>query len=445
MPHHPFINNKVQGGDATITDANEWNAALIDISSTFLAQNPAVGTMPLSITVGDNLQVLYLERCDITTDNDNDADIAVIPNGTVVGQKIDLVCTSVGTSTSNTLTFQATFTGGGTSYTLPWIGVALVQAGMSIVWDGAGWVVSGVFQTYGGDTIEFLEPTLVDPPPMAGMLQMYTKNIGGRLMPKWIGPSGVDTPIQPFFGMNRCRMAYGTNATAALQVFGCAMTTTGTATAYTSAITSKYTAMNHAECLVTVAAVGTIAAYRDAALDKFLGNAAGMGGFFMVMRGGPATGVATAASNFFMGMGPTAAPTAVEPSTISQMIGIGYDGADTQLTFMCKNSGTVVKTALNTTNFPVASFPLSANKAVPTTDRTDLYELVLFAAPNSPTINWRATDLITGAQWSGSVTAGTNAGPAVNTALCPKMWSTSMATSSVIGVALASYYCETDF
>jgi hypothetical protein len=246
--------------------------------------------------------------------------------------------------------------------------------------------------------------------------------------------------------MNRIAIAQGISGSATLNYFGMpALTAVGTVTLVSSAITSRYTGMQKVEALVTTGAANALASFRSAQALWFLGNAAGMGGFFFVMRGGPATGCTNTASNFFMGMGPSSAPTAAEPSTVSQMIGIGYDGADTQLTFMCKNSGAVVKTALNTTNFPVATNPLSVNQAVPTTDRATMYELVLFAAPNSPVINWRATDLIGGGQWSGSVTAGTTAGPAVNTALYPLIKSSSMATSSIIGVQLSSLYVETDF
>jgi hypothetical protein len=51
--------------------------------------------------------------------------------------------------------------------------------------------------------------------------------------------------------------------------------------------------------------------------------------------------------------------------------------------------------------------------------------------------------LITGKQWSGTAAAGT--GPAVNTYLAPRIWSSAGGTSSIIGVSLSSLYIETDY
>jgi hypothetical protein len=43
---------------------------------------------------------------------------------------------------------------------------------------------------------------IIDPAPAAGDL-VYAKPVSGRMLPKWKGPSGLDTPFQPaFFGNN---------------------------------------------------------------------------------------------------------------------------------------------------------------------------------------------------------------------------------------------------
>jgi hypothetical protein len=445
MPRHATVVTTADNGTSDVS-SDEWNKALIPIISTANVTT-TTSALPLTITAGASAQVLNVEKIEVSCAAGNGAQLASVAAG-VAGQTIDIVVVGVNAGTTTTFTLTGTFSGGATSIQFPAVGTGLVGRGIRLIWSvtDSAWTVDCFYNEWPSRGIEVNESVLVDPQPIAGTLQLYAKNIGGRMMLKHLGPSGVDTPLQPFLGMNRCAMVQAISGIATLQYFGMpALTAVGTLTLATSAITNRYAGMQKADVLVGTAATNALASLRGAQALYFLGNAAGMGGFFFVMRGGPATGCTNTASNFFMGIGPTTAPTAAEPSTVSQMIGIGYDGADTQLTFMCKNSGTVVKTALNTTNFPVASFPLSANKAVPTTDRTDMYELVLFAAPNSPIINWRATDLITGAQWSGSVTAGTNAGPAVNTALYPLIKSSSMATSSIIGVTLASLYIETDF
>jgi hypothetical protein len=271
--------------------------------------------------------------------------------------------------------------------------------------------------------------------PSSGNLHLYTKSIGGRMLPKWVGPSGVDTPIQPFIGMNHVSLWSAGGGTTILG-FGYAIpTATGTLTALATNATNRYGSMTKVTYRVTTPAATSVAGARGATANWFLSNQAGVGGFYFVMRGGPDTGVATATSRFFMGMSAsTAAPTDVEPSTIANQIGLGYDAADASLQIIARNATTLTKTNLNTVTG-------TTNWNVPTANNTDMYELVLFAPPNTTTISYRVTNLITGATYSSSTTAG----PAVNTLLAPRIWSSAGGTSSVIGVALVSMYLESDY
>ncbi|NTW15724.1 MAG: hypothetical protein HGA38_05175, partial [Candidatus Moranbacteria bacterium] len=268
----------------------------------------------------------------------------------------------------------------------------------------------------------------------SGTLTTYAKSIAGRMMPKWIGPSGIDTPFQPFIGMNHVAWWSAGGGTSVTNSGYAAPSATGTATALATNTTNLYGSMTKLTYRVTTASTSAVAGARGATAQWFLSNQAGVGGFFFVMRGGPDTGVATSTSRFFMGMtASTAAPTDVEPSTIANQIGLGYDAADASLQIIARNGTTLTKTDLN-------SVTGTTNWNVPTTNDTDMYELILFAPSNTTTINYRVTNLITGAQYSGS----TSAGPAVNTLLAPRIWSSVGGTSSVIGVALMSLYIETD-
>jgi hypothetical protein len=76
-----------------------------------------------------------------------------------------------------------------------------------------------------------------------------------------------------------------------------------------------------------------VAGIRGGALQWTVGGAAaGLGGFQLVWRWGPATGVATATHRAFVGMrNITAAPTDVNPSTLGAIVGMGYDSADTNI------------------------------------------------------------------------------------------------------------------
>lgn len=273
-------------------------------------------------------------------------------------------------------------------------------------------------------------------PPAAGRGHLYAKDIAARMMPKWVGPSGYDYPIQSHIAFNNTSwwVAAG-NSTTITAVGAAALTATGTATAINVATTNIYTMMRKLEYLVTTAATTAVAGFRGGVAQRRIGtpSASIPGGFFFACRWGPATGVATTTNRGFVGMtNSTAAPTDVQPSTLTNMVGMGWDAADTNIQLMCNDgAGTATKTDLG------ASFP------VPTADRTNMYELVLFS-PNSTTqsVGYRVTNLGTNAQVSGTITTDI---PSNTTLLAPRGWMSVGGTSSVIGIALTSLYIETDF
>ena len=135
---------------------------------------------------------------------------------------------------------------------------------------------------------------------------------------------------------------------------------------------------------------------------------------------GPATGVATTTNRAFCGLtNSTAAPTDVEPSTILNQVGMGWDAADTNIQMMVDLG---------------ASFP------VPTTDRTAVYKLELFSPKGTTqSVQWRVTNLVSGAVAQGTATTDL---PAATALLAPRVWMSVGGTSSVIGVALMSMYID---
>jgi hypothetical protein len=152
----------------------------------------------------------------------------------------------------------------------------------------------------------------------------------------------------------------------------------------------------------------------------------------MVCRWGAATGVATATNRAFVGMAnTTAAPTDVEPSSITNMCGMGWDAADTNIQFMHRGTGAVTKIDLG------ASFP------VPTTDRTKSYEVAIFSPPGTTqSLQYEVSDLGTGAKATGTITTNL---PTTSTLLAPRGWMSVGGTSSVIGIAIMGLYLESDY
>jgi hypothetical protein len=267
--------------------------------------------------------------------------------------------------------------------------------------------------------------------PATDVMALFARKVAGRLLPAFVGPAGLDSSLQPLLARNKIGWVNPNGNGTVLGVMGLALTATGTATAANVATTNIHTWMRRLDYLVTTAATTAVAGWRSAAAQFGTGNGAGLGGFFVVTRWGPATGVATSTTRCFVGMtNSTAAPTDVEPSTLVNCVGMGWDAADTNLQMFHNDaSGTCTKIDLG------ASFP------VPTADRTKAYDLALFCAPNSTTIYYQVTDLGTGAVASGSITTNI---PSNTTLLAPRGWMSVGGTSSVIGIALMSLYTETD-
>ena len=427
MPRHAFENAKTQGGDATITDANEWNADHTPITSTCAAVHTPGTAVPLTVTSGASAQVLYVERCDISTDGDNDADIATVANGALLGQTIDLICISVGASTTNTLTISATFTGGSgtTTYVLPWSGTTLVNTGMRIIWDGAGWVIDKIYAEYPHACIDFLQPLTTDPPIKLGMLQIYSKVIGGRAMPKWIGSSGVDTPFQPFLGMNSIKICQVGTATA-LAFFGTTCTITGTATA--QAVVGDGTVKGKMRYSVIPT---TTTAANAAGVFCPQSEAHGAGGYYFVTRF--AMGVVGVTQRIFVGMmsGTTLVANTEFKTTTTATVGLCTTLATSAGNwFLCAADGTTAMTAidLGATNFAVSS--------------TSVVELVLFCPPNSTAIQYRVTNMVTGVSVSGTYTGNC---PPVTTLLAPQINTNNNATAAACSIAVNKWYLESDY
>lgn len=265
-------------------------------------------------------------------------------------------------------------------------------------------------------------------------ITIFGRDIAGRILPAIIGPSGLDTSLQPIIARNK--IIYWNpagNSTTITAEGAAALTATGTATAANVATTNRYTYMRRLEYLVTTAATSAVAGFRAPAAQFTVGApSAGNGGFFMVARWGPATGVATATNRAFVGMAnSTAAPTDVQPSTITNIVGMGWDAADANIQIMYRGAGAVTKVDLG------ASFP------VPTTDRANVYEISLFSPPGTTQqVGYLVTNLSSDITASGTITTNL---PTTSTFLAPRGWMSVGGTSSVIGIALMSLYVETDY
>lgn len=267
--------------------------------------------------------------------------------------------------------------------------------------------------------------------PASGTLRIYTKDVAGRILPKWVGPSGVDTPFQASMGFNRVSMimpAGGTTLTTFVSGFGTTFTNTGTANNPTPTTTNLLTSTRRAT-FSTGATAGTVSSHRQSVLQVWRGNAAGRGGFFYTTRFGTST--LASGNRAFIGIADSvAAPTNVDPTTNTTpgKIGLAINASTGNWNLVNNVTGTAPTVANLGASFPV--------------NTTDLYELVLFSPPNGSTIGWRVTNVSTGAQTSGSLSTNI---PSNTTFLAPLFWITNNATAAAAIIDFGGWYLESDY
>lgn len=271
--------------------------------------------------------------------------------------------------------------------------------------------------------------------PVSGV-KLFARARGGRRRPAWIGPSGLDSSVQTFFGANKIGYwgAQGNSNTAfntanpGIMLFNFGHTASGTATTRSVATTNLFTSMRRLG-FVSAATAGSVAGTRYGAAQFWRGNAAGLGGFDFISRHGFSqvqTGMRS-----FVGLWATAtAITNVEISTLTNFIALAQNAAHTNLQIM-HNDGSGTATIIDLgANFP-------GNTA-----NTDMYDFRLFCPPNASSVFWSVTRLNTGHVAEGEITTDL---PSNTTLLSPQVAVCNGATAAAVAVDVVSQYIETDY
>ena len=258
-------------------------------------------------------------------------------------------------------------------------------------------------------------------------LSFYAKNVAGRMMPKWKGPSGLDTMAQPSFANNGI-IIYAPSTTTSLTVFGApAPAATGTRSHPVMNDSSLRTSIRRWN--VTSAATAASAAYeRTTTAFVIRGSQPGMGGFFFVLRFALPSILAEKAVAMALHSNTNMASVTV-PSTQLNHITLGTDTNDTNLQLM-HNDNIGVSTKINLG----ADFPKNNVNAV--------YELVLFCPPNGSSIFWRVMRLDTGATAEGELTSDL---PAAGVGLAPQMLVHNVNVAASVQMDLIRMYLESDY
>lgn len=212
--------------------------------------------------------------------------------------------------------------------------------------------------------------------------------------------------------------------TTTIDQVGLTATITGTATAVAPSAGNLFLSSPRLG-FASAAAAGSSAGANGNALFLWRGNGASLGGFYLLLRFGIETFQATC--RLFAGLaGTTAAIGNVNPSTLLNMVGVGFDSGQTTLRLF-SNDGSGAATAVD------------LGAGFPTTGSQNLYELILSAEPNGADVKYRVERLN-----AGDVAAGTIAAdlPVATQFLTPHLWFNSGTTAGAVNVALFQMYAE---
>lgn len=215
----------------------------------------------------------------------------------------------------------------------------------------------------------------------------------------------------------------GSGASTLTTVGGAALTATGTATAAAFTTTNRFQRTRRINYLVTVASTSAVAGFRYNSANTVLrGNQSWLGGFLLDHIFGVSTGTSNATRRMFSGLrGSSAAPTDVNPSTLTNIIGVGYDNGDTNLSIMHNDgSGTATKVDLGS-NFPK-----------PSADNTNFYRLKVWCDPNTSEVYYWIKNLDTDNTASGTLSTDL---PAATQYLTLHSYTSVGGTSEVTGMS----------
>lgn len=247
-------------------------------------------------------------------------------------------------------------------------------------------------------------------------------------MTEQLGPVGRYYVMQPHWGMGQKMLFLPQGNGTTVTTIGYSNTSTG-ATTRNVATTNLLTSLRRIG-YVSSSATSSSAGTRHNAQVFWLGNATNLGGFHFICRFATTT---TSTQRAFVGMvGTTSALSATsDPSSNYNLLGFGYDSADTAWSFMHSNGITVpaTKDALTGT-FPQGN-------------GTDVFEVRIYAPPNASIVYYSIEDLTSGAYFENSASSAI---PGSSTFLAPQIWvNTGPTSSTAVAVDVISLYVETDF
>lgn len=368
---------------------------------------------------------------------------ATIYTATANGPTFIRTITIVNTDTVSANTFQL-FRGGTANANAITPVINLAAGGAATYEDGKGW---DAFTIPAGTTLlndihtGYIDMDAISPPsvPGSGVLRLYARTISGRTLPKWMPPSGVDTPFQTALYSNRVALYLPNTGTTAGINIGTpwAVGTTIGHPAPTAGIYTQIKRTTSTNVVTTTNQTLGVSSIVSTAASFWRGNDVGLGGFFFFSRFGIETLTAGSpnATRLFVGLH-SGTTNILASDTIPAISAIGLwhdtsDGANV-INLLTKDGTTSTKNTLDGS----PTTPYATGQA---------YDFYLYAKPNDSTIYYRLDNLNTGAILSDSSITTTI--PLNNVFMGPNVGmsnGTANTTASTVAIGVAMVYVEAD-
>lgn len=275
--------------------------------------------------------------------------------------------------------------------------------------------------------------------PDSAKIRIYAKLVSGRMVPKWMPPSGVDTPIQAaLYGNNIVMYVPNTGTTAGINVG--APWTVGTTIGHPQPTAGMYTQIKRTTSInvitTTNQALG-VSSIVSTAAQFWIGNSAGLGGFFFFARFGieKLTAASPNATRLFVGLmsGTTNILVSDTVPAIS-CIGLWHDTTDgaNVLNVLTKDGVTAVKNPLNGT--PTTPYVTGQG-----------YDFYMYCKPADNVIYYRLNNINLNTVLSeGSITSNLPNPATFMGPVCGMSNGTSNIVASTVGIGVNRIYIESD-
>ena len=268
-----------------------------------------------------------------------------------------------------------------------------------------------------------------DPAPPTSGNWFYSRSLAGRAVPRFVGPSGIDSAVQPSLWGNTVTMWLpGTGTTASIN-WGISWTVATTQAHPTIADTNFMTQMRRATFTTTTTAANTTGV-RTSDVVCMRGSGAGRGGWFFAARFGILTYTST--MRVFVGLAAATTALSEDPSTVVNSILMG------------KLTGQTVW-RITTMDATTANATYSTGRTTAAAGANEIFDFQCFCKPNDTKITARVIDISTGTVLTDNVEFTTNL-PVNTVPLCIHAEAQNVAggAGSAVAIFISKLYLETD-